>query len=78
MLVSSYITDNAGKKTDYTYTISVKKGDLEGTQKATLTGARTVEVKTKLKEKPQPGFEALAVLVALIGVAVLAAGRRRN
>jgi len=78
MLVSSYITDNTGKKTDYTYTITVKKGDLEGTQKVTLTGAQTVEVKTKLKEKPQPGFEALAVLVALIGVAVVAAGRRRN
>ena len=77
MLVTSYITDNTAKKTDYTYTITVKKGDLEGTQKATVTGAQTVEVKTKLKEKPQPGFEALAVLVALIGVAVLAAGRRR-
>jgi len=77
-LLTSYIQDNAGKKTDYTYTVSVTKGDLEGTKKVTLTGAQTVELKTKAKAKPQPGFEALVLLTALIGVAVLAAGRKRK
>ncbi|MBM4249259.1 MAG: hypothetical protein FJ149_07470 [Euryarchaeota archaeon] len=78
MLVSGYITDNSGKRTDFTYTVTVKKGDLEGSQKVSLTGAQNIEIKAKAKEKPQPGFEALAVLVALIGVAALAAGRRRD
>jgi len=77
-LLTSYIQDNAGKKTDYTYTVSVAKGDLEGTKKVPLTGAQSVELKTKAKAKPQPGFEALVLLTALIGVAVLAAGRKRK
>jgi hypothetical protein len=70
-----YKVDNTGKKTDYTYTVSASKGDLEGSQKAS-SGAVTVAMKAKAK--PQPGFEAIAVLVALIGVAMVAAGRRRN
>jgi hypothetical protein len=78
MLLTSYIQDNTGKKTDYTYTISVSKGDLEGSQKVPLTGAQSVELKTKAKAKPQPGFEALVLLVTLISVAVLVAGRKRK
>jgi hypothetical protein len=78
MLLTSYIQDNTGKKTDYTYTIKISKGDLEGSQKLPLTGAQTIELKTKAKAKPQPGFEALFLLVALMGVAALAVGRKRN
>jgi hypothetical protein len=77
-LLTSYIQDNAGKKTDYTYTITASKGDLEGSQKVPLTKTQSVELKTKAKAKAQPGFEALVLLTALIGVAVLVAGRKRK